>query len=88
MAKTESLHDGLLLIRRRPHIAVHHVRISRSQRRTPRLLQKERRPVARTAGVSELIKTRNLSVEAEPKEMVKEKEKEKKIDKKGEEKRS
>jgi len=44
--------------------------------------------VARTAGVRELTKTRNFSVEAEPKEMVKEKEKEKKIDKKGEEMRS
>ena len=89
MAKTKSLHYGLLLIRRRrPRIAVHLVRISRTQRRTPRLLQKERSPVARTAGVRELTKTRNFSVEAEPKEMVKEKEKEKKIDKKGEEKRS
>jgi hypothetical protein len=46
------------------------------------------RPVARTAGVSELTKTRNFRVEAEPKEKVKEEEKEKKMDKKGEEKRS
>lgn len=59
--ETESLHDGLLLIRRRrPRIAVHLVRISSTQRTTPRLLLKERKPVARTAGVSELTKTRNF----------------------------
>lgn len=44
--------------------------------------------MARTAGVSELTKTRNFRVEAEPKDKVKEEEKEKKMDKKGEEKRS